>query len=265
MNQGTISGLRIYPIKSFGGVELATTGVERRGLRFDRRWMLVDSEGMFLTQRSDTRLALFRIKIDDDGLILSHPGTGTRHVPYKPTGERRSVQVWKSVCEGVQVSAELDEWFADLLNQQCSLVYMPDDSLRETSREFTQEGDIVGFADAFPILVLGESSMAGLNEKLEMPLPVNRFRPNIIVSGWEPHAEDGWARLQVSDVSLRFAKKCGRCSVTATDQDTGEVGVEPLKTLATYRKDGFNVMFGAYYVPEREGPISVGHSIQGIA
>jgi len=262
MSKASVSGLFSYPIKSFGGFALSISAVERRGLRHDRRWMLVDANGLFMTQRTDRRLALFRTAIDEDCIRVSNPSGEWRHVPLDPSGVARTVQVWKDRCDAVQVSDDLDAWFSACLDQPCSLVYMPDDSVRATNAEFTQPGDIVGFADAFPILVISEASLESLNSKLDKSLPMNRFRPNIVVSGWGPHEEDGFSELHVGGLVLRAAKQCGRCSVTATNQETGEVGVEPLRTLATYRQSGNNVQFGAYFVPESAGRIEVGQSIE---
>ena len=224
MDQAVISRLFTYPVKSLGGVVLQQSEVEFRGLRHDRRWMLVDAEGVFMTQRTDTRLALFRTAIESDGLRLQNHTEESILAPYSPTGDRQSVRVWRDIVDAIQVSPEVDMWFSDSLGQQCSLVFMPDDSVRQTSLEFTREGDRVGFADAFPILVIGEASLEDLNNRLELELPMNRFRGNIIVRGWEPYAEDGCQRLSIGGLVLRAAKRCGRCSVTATNQDTGEVG-----------------------------------------
>lgn len=262
MDQAVISRLFIYPVKSLGGVELQQSEVEFRGLRHDRRWMLVDAEGVFMTQRTDTRLALFRTAIESDGIRLKNHAGESILAPYSPNGDRQSVRVWRDVVEALQVSPEVDKWFSDSLGQRCSLVYMPDDSMRQTSLDFTREGDRVGFADAFPILVIGEASLIDLNSRLEVELPMNRFRGNIIVQGWEPYAEDRWQRLSVGGLELRAAKRCGRCSVTATNQDTGEVGVEPLRTLAEYRRTDKNVFFGAYFVPEGEGSIQTGDEVR---
>jgi hypothetical protein len=262
MFEATISGLRVYPVKSLGGVELSESAVEKRGLKHDRRWMLVDEDGVFLSQRSDPRLALFRVEIAETGLRLSSPFGDPLLVPYEPSGSMRMVKVWRTDCESVQVCADLDEWFSDHLERSCSLVYMPDSSKRATNPEYTLDGDIVGFADAYPILVIGESSLADLNEKLKTPLPMNRFRPNIIVRESGAFAEDDWRSLSIGDLKLRYAKNCGRCSITTIDQETGEAGVEPLRTLAGYRLSAQSVQFGAYFVPEDEGWIRVGQPMQ---
>lgn len=254
----TISDLYVYPVKSVGGVRLGSSAIGKRGLHRDRRWMIVDQDGLFMTQRSDTRLALFRTDISDDGLLLTNATGECRCVPYLPEGDARQVRVWRDTCDAVQVSAAIDEWLSDTLGQKCSLVYMPNESIRATNPEFTEPGDIVGFADAYPVLVIGAASLEELNSRLATPLPINRFRPNIVVSASTPYEEDTWARLQIGEVSMRAAKQCGRCSVTATDQDTGVVGVEPLRTLATYRLSGKTVQFGAYFVPVETGTIHVG-------
>lgn len=259
-----ISGLFVYPVKSFGGISLNESLVEGRGLQHDRRWMLVNDSGEFMTQRTDTRLALFRTQITHDGLIISDPNSSEIEVPFTLAGAVRTVSVWKDTVEAVQVSEGIDDWFSARLDQRCSLVYMPDSTVRQPNLEYSVEGDRVGFADAFPILVIGEASLADLNGRLEEDLPMNRFRGNIIVSGWEPFEEDRFESLQIGNLKLRAVKPCGRCSVTATNQETGEVGIEPLKTLATYRRGEKNVLFGAYFIPENEAQISVGDCIQSI-
>jgi uncharacterized protein YcbX len=138
---------------------------------------------------------------------------------------------------------------------------MPDESLRATNPSYTRPGDIVGFADAYPVLLISDASLGQLNSKLDSPLPMNRFRPNVVVSGWRAHEEDEFAGIRIGELGFRAAKRCGRCSVTTTDQDTGKVGVEPLRTLAKYRLSDQSVQFGAYFVPETGGSIRVGDAI----
>ena len=261
MGDITVSGLRIYPIKSFGGISLEISIVERSGLQHDRKWMLVDQDGRFMSQRSDTRLALFRLHLAPGGFTVSRPDSEQCFVPFETTGQKRLVSVWKSECEALQVSEEVDQWFSDYLNQKCSLVTMPESFQRQTSLDYTQPGDHTGFADAFQVLVAGEASLEDLNSKLSTPVPMNRFRPNIVICGSSPFEEDTWNGFELGGVPFRFAKICGRCAVTATNQETGEVGVEPLKTLAAYRKFDSNVYFGAYFVPENGGEIRVGQKL----
>lgn len=262
MQKVAITILKIYPIKSFAGFETDSSSVGKRGLSHDRRWMLVDREGVFMTQRSDTRLALFRTEMAEFGLRIVSPDGDRCVAPFIPEGEACKVQVWKSGCDAVRVSSEIDRWLSVKLEKECSLVYMPETSIRETHRDYTLAGDIVGFADAFPVLVISEESLNDLNARLDEALPMNRFRPNIVLSGTSPFGEDGWTRMQIGSLKFRFAKTCGRCSVTATNQETGEVGVEPLKTLAKYRLVGKSVQFGAYFVPEGDGVIRVGDTVE---
>ncbi len=265
MLDGTISGLRIYPIKSMGGIELHSAVVEKRGLQHDRRWMLVDADGVFMTQRTDTRLALFRLEEVVQGIQVKDPAGDYCVLPYEASGESVNVTVWKSVCEAQIVSSEVSEWFSDSLGKKCALVHMPENSVRPSHADYSKDGDIVAFSDAFQILVISEASLADLNGRLEVPLPFDRFRPNMILKGTGAFAEDFWQGIQIGSLRLRFAKQCGRCSVTATNQQTGEVGTEPLKTLATYRLAGQNVQFGSYFVPDTMGQINVGDQIQAIS
>ena len=261
MAEATILGLHIYPVKSLGGISLSESAVERRGLLHDRRWILADGEGMFMTQRSSPRLALFRTAIDADGLRIISPSGQVLSVPLAAAGPGRSVRVWKDEIEGLLVSEEVDAWLTRELGTNCSLLYMDDDTIRPTNPEFTQPGDIVGFADAYPILVISEASLAALNARLDEPLPMNRFRPNIVLAGCLPHAEDECSRLRMGDLTLRAAKQCARCAVTTTDQATAEVGVEPLRTLAKYRLRDQKIYFGAYFVPEQAGVLTVGQPV----
>jgi len=214
-----------------------------------------------MTQRSDTRLALFRTQLEADGLRILREGFESVKVPFEPQGAARMATVWRDNVEAVQACQEADDWITDILGTRCSLVYMPESTHRQTYLDFTQPGDIVGFADAFQVLVIGEASLADLNSRLEDPLPINRFRGNVILTGSAPFEEDTWPRIEIGGIPFRAAKKCGRCSVTATNQDTGEIGVEPLRTLAQYRQDGKAVMFGAYFVPEASGEIGVGDAV----
>lgn len=256
-----VASLHIYPIKSLGGLALASSEVEPRGLRLDRRWMLVDEEGVFLSQRTIERMALFRVRVADSGLVVTGPSGGRIEVPYVPARERLAVRVWQSEVEAIRVSDEADAWFMAEMGRSARLVYMPDETIRATHPDFSQPGDHVGFADALPVLVAGEASLADLNARLEAPIPMNRFRANIIVAGSEPYAEDEWPGFTLGGIRFRHAKTCGRCRVTTTDQETAVVGKEPLRTLATYRRRENSVIFGTYYIPESTGRVAVGEEL----
>ena len=257
-----VASLHIYPIKSLGGVAVSSSEVEPRGLRHDRRWMLVDEEGVFLSQRTIERMALFRTRFTPTGLQVAGPDGAVIDVPLSPEGEELEVRVWNSTVLARRVSDETDAWFSAQMEQSARLVYMPNETIRPTHPDFTSPGDHVGFADAFPVLVAGTASLEDLNSRLDALIPMNRFRPNIVVEGAAPYAEDEWAGFALNSVRYRRAKRCGRCRVTTTDQETAVVGVEPLRTLATYRKEGNNVVFGTYYVPESVGSVGVGQELE---
>ena len=239
-----ISEINIYPIKSLKGISLESAVVDARGLENDRRWMLTDRDGNFYTQRKFPRMALISVWIEDGGIGVAADGYGEAFIPRLPEiRNRQTVTVWNSKCEGEVHSPVLNEWFSDVLEMDCQLVYMPDDTRRSVTERFDRGGDIVSFADGYPLTVIGEESLADLNrrimeadESIRTPLPMNRFRPNLVVSGSEAFAEDDWAKIRVGDSVFRATKPCARCVMTTVEQSKGEYsGPEPLKTLATYR------------------------------
>ena len=264
----TISALNVYPVKGLKGIALEEARCTELGIEHDRRWMVVDREGEFVSQREHPRMATVWTEIGNGALSLSAPDVGEVQVPLRPDSTRKfRVQVWSSRCDAVAVSHDADEWLSDYLGFHCTLVYMPDDSKRYSNPEFGGEGKRVGFADGYAYLLVGEASLADLNAKLKAKghpaLPMNRFRPNIVVSGASAFAEDKWHDLTMGDALLRVAKPCARCQVTTTDQATGEVrGPEPLATLATYREGPSGVRFGMNLVTIREGMIRVGDAVE---
>ncbi|MBX3110536.1 MAG: MOSC domain-containing protein [Fimbriimonadaceae bacterium] len=256
----TVASVHLYPVKGMRGIDLAESVVGPRGLEGDRRWMLVGEDGRFISQRSHPRLCLFRTELRDGRLSLRAPDGAGMEVPT-PEGGPLDVTVWEDTCRATHVSREVDAWLTGHLGLPVRLVYMPDETVRPCSRQYTQPGDHVGFADAFPVLVASTSSLDDLNSRLDQPLPMNRFRPNIVVAGVAPFEEDTWPGFELGGVRFRAAKRCGRCAVTTTDQDTAEVGVEPLRTLAGYRHEGRAVYFGNYFVPEGSGRLAVGQTL----
>ena len=241
-----ISEINIYPIKSLKGISVEAATVEERGLQYDRRWMLTDAEGKFLTQREVPQMATLSVWFEEDGVGLGVAADrfGEVFVPFEPdTGERQQVTIWQSTCAGVIYGAALNEWFSDVLATNCQLVYMPDDSRRNVRQMFNKNDDIVSFADGYPLMALSEATLEDLNRRLletdksvRTPLPMNRFRPNIVISGSKSFAEDDWQRISIGDAIFRTTKPCERCAITTVDQSNGEfTGKEPLKTLASYR------------------------------
>ncbi len=231
-----ISAINIYPIKSLKGIALDSATVEERGLRNDRRWMLTTPDGMFFTQREFPRMALISVWIEDGGLGVAADRFGEAFIPFEPTGKKQQVTIWQSVCEGEIYGGALNEWFSDVLETNCQLVYMPDNSRRNVNERFNKNDDVVSFADGYPLLVMSEASLDDLNSRLDEPLPMNRFRPNLVISGSTPYAEDNWSEVGVGEAVFRSTKPCERCVITTVDQAKGAfAGKEPLKTLASYR------------------------------
>jgi uncharacterized protein YcbX len=257
-----LTALNIYPIKSTKGIALAESDVDEFGLRYDRRWMVIDGAGQFLSQRSHPRLALVVPSIQGDKLRVDGPGMPTLELPLHPSSAVTTrVTVWDDVCSASWVGESAAAWFSELLEYACSLVHMAEDAVRPANPVFAPSGSRVSFADGFPFLLISEESLADLNRRLAEPLPMNRFRPNLVVAGGEPYDEDRWTRLEIGGIRFQVVKPCGRCVVTTTDQNTGERGKEPLRTLATYRKRDGEVMFGQNVVHESLGRLCVGDRV----
>ena len=288
-----ISEMNLYPIKSLKGISIDRSPLEKRGLQYDRRWMLTDPDGMFLTQREVPRLATISVSIDVSGVRVGKDGFEPLDIPFEPDlGDRIQVTVWNSQLIGEAYRGKVSEWFSEVIKRSCKLVRMPDHAKRHLSSPFDSGSDVVSFADDFPLLLIGEASLYELNERIVNSngseqnesgegtggrLQMNRFRPNLVVSGTASFEEDNWARVRIGEVEFRVAKSCARCVVTTIDQVKGESGgKEPLKTLATFRKakdifpesfEGFgfgpnDVLFGENLIPELDGgTIAVGDEI----
>lgn len=256
-----VSGLWVYPIKSCRGVPVASWRVERRGLDEDRRWMLVDARGKFVTQREEPRLAPVSVTFDGGALAVSAPGRDGIEVPRRiDQGSRIQVTIWRSSCEAL-VFDPGSRWFSELLDTEVRLVHMPDDVERAVNPDYGRAGDVVSFADGFPVLLVSEESLAGLNARLGVPVEMRRFRPNLVVKGASPHAEDEWRRFRVGLVRFRGAKPSSRCVLTTRDPDTGVAGKEPLATLSSYRARDGQVYFGMNVTPDSTGELHVGDEL----
>jgi len=253
----------VYPLKSCRAVALRSAKLEPRGLPNDRRWMIVDDAGRFLTQRTEPRLALVDVAIDPTALWLSAPGAPSLRVPRVADGRaRRRVQVWRDEVDAIDCGEAAAAWTSAWLGRPTMLVFMPDDVERRVNPKYAQPHDIVGFADGFPFLLASTSSLDDVNARLHRPVPMERFRPNIVVEGSQAWAEDGWKRIGMGPVAvLRVAKPCERCAITTVDQRTAESGVEPLRTLATFRTSGNAVLFAQNCLLETPGTIAVGDQV----
>ena len=264
-----LSEINIYPIKSLGGISLKNSVVENRGLQFDRRWMLVNEKNSFLTQRDFPQMATIGVEITADGLAVSSENK-TLEITFQPdTNEMASVKIWSSRCRAQIYGEKINDWFSGILQTNCKLVLMPEQSVRKVNYFYAvHREDAVSFADGYPILIAGENSLADLNSRLDPPVPMNRFRPNFVVSGAEAFAEDGWKQIKIGTTIFHVVKPCGRCVITTIDQTSGEKhGIEPLKTLASYRIPKRSIkkkiLFGQNLIAENTGEVlNVGDKIE---
>jgi uncharacterized protein YcbX len=259
----TLRGIHCYPIKSAAGLTADRWEVDRFGLRHDRRWMLVDPKGRLITQRERPGLALIRPSIRGETLLVEGPGMASLELPLRPRpAVRTMVQVWDDSCSAAWLGPEAAAWFSQVLDTPCSLVYMPEDTVRPIAHASAPPDGRVSFADAFPFLLLSEESLAELNRRLPAPLPMNRFRPNLVIAGGEPHEEDRLGSFHIGGIGFRVAKPCARCVLTTVDQATGRRGREPLRTLATYRREGGAVLFGQNLAHRGTGELRVGEVLR---
>jgi uncharacterized protein YcbX len=259
-----VSNLIYYPIKACRGVEVESACVERMGLEHDRRMMVVTLQGEFLTQREYPRFALVTPKLSDGMLELSAPNYESIQVGLQTSGTPWPVNVWKSKgVHAIDQGEEAAQWFSDWLGTAVRLVHFADGYLRHINESYAANPDNhTGFADGYPILLTSEGGLQDLNSRLESPIPMNRFRPNLVVRGCEPFAEDTWNRIRIGDVELAVVKPCARCEVTTIDKDTLERSKEPLKTLGQYRKHKLGAIFGQNVIPLNEGRIRLGMDVK---
>ena len=262
-----VTALHVYPVKSCAGVALARAEVGPRGIRHDREWLVARADsGEMLTQRELPRLALIRPTLAGDALRLEAPGMPPLEVPARRVGEGagREIVVWKDACRAVDQGDEAGAWLGDVLGMGCRLLRMADDAVRRVNPRYaTGPKDQVGFADGYPLLLTSQESLAELNRRLPAPLPMDRFRPNVVVAGGgAPFAEDGWGRVRIGPLGFAVAKACVRCAVTTVDQAAGAFGgKEPLRTLARFRRGAGGVRFGQLLIQEAEGEIAVGDRV----
>lgn len=261
MTDVRLTGLHVYPVKSARGIALAEAELDDFGIRHDRRWMIVDDGGRMITQREDPRLALITTRFagaGPDRLILDAPDVGELALPLAPPdGPPLRVGIWRDAVRATVVEAATG-WLGDYLGAPRRLVYMPDGAFRRIDARYSPARRRVSFADGYPFLLISAEALDELNRRLDAPLPMNRFRPSLVVRGAGAHAEDGWRRVRIGDVVFDVVKPCARCVITTTNQATGERGKEPLRTLATYRKRRGKVMFGQNLIHDRPARLRIG-------
>ncbi len=259
-----VSALHVYPVKSCRGAALESAEVVERAIRHDRRFMVVRPDGALLTQRQEPRMALIEVAVDDDALTLDVAGQESCRIETRAVGPSRRVEVWGSPCEVVDQGDVVATWLSEYLGTPARLVAMSGGYRRPLREPLPREFDgRLSFADAAPLLVVGAASLDDLNRRLGEPVPMNRFRPNVVIAGAAPYAEDTWGRIRIGDIELVRLIPCGRCAVTTIDQATGAGGQEPLRTLASYRpQTAFGVPFGSYYGHVGTGPLRVGDAVE---
>jgi uncharacterized protein len=272
MGNAQLLSIHVHPVKAFRGLAPREAEVEPWGLAGDRRWALVDDGGKVLTQRQQPRLAQAAAELlPGGGVVLSAPGMDPLTVPVPESAETITLDIFGDKVEGVPAAeAAAHAWCSEYLGVRTRLVHMDDPATRRpVEPEYALPGETVTFADGYPLLLVSAASLDALNSLIsegphaaEGPLPMNRFRPNVVVGGTDAWAEDGWSLLAIGDVTFRVAKTCGRCVVTTTDQATGVRGKEPLRTLGRHRHFGSKLVFGQNLVPRSRGTIRVGDPVR---
>ena len=261
-----LSEIYIYPVKSLGGIRLNFANITTRGLENDRRFMLVDENGRFLSQREHPQLAIFQTKIEGDFLKITHKKTGqilSINLSSNSQLTPLTVTIWDDETAAIEVSTEASLWFTQIVGIPTRLVYMPEESHRKTDAQYSLTGkEITSFSDGYPILIIGQSSLDDLNSRLENQVNINRFRPNFVFTEGKPFEEEAWHEFSIGNIRFFGVKPCARCIMTTIDQETGEKkGKEPLLTLNKYRKAGNKILFGQNVLINQLGTVSVGDDV----
>ena len=262
MREVKLTQIWIYPIKSLGGISLLSAQVLGKGLRFDRRRMLVDDTNTAITQRVYPKMALFKTSISNEHLHVKFGDSNLKiSLEERDLSRPLDVTIWNDRVKAFEVGGAQSDWFAEMLGIRCKLVFFPEENERPVDPRYHVNAENVSLADAYPFMTIGQSSLDDLNSKLQEPLPMNRFRPNFVFEGGEPYEEDQWRNLSIGDVRFAGVKMCDRCVMTTVNQITAEKGIEPLKTLATYRNWDNKIYFGRNLVALDHGVVNVGDRI----
>ena len=262
MNDLSISALYYYPVKSLAGVPLKIAEIDALGIQHDRRWMVVDDSGRFVTQRQHPQMALIQPLMDGDQLRLSHALYGAIEVDT-PSEEAVPVSVWNSEVKAFSCGKKIDAWLSEVLGFSCHLVYFSEQSERQIDTQYAKEGDQVAFADGFPLLVVTEATLEALNAELPMPVPMQRFRPNIVLKGAFSKQEHQWQTLLINDCIIDLVKPCSRCVMTTVDHQRGiRTSHEPFATLKTFNNIDGKPIFGINGMCRKNGVIHIGDAVE---
>jgi uncharacterized protein YcbX len=258
-----ISELHIYPVKGAAGVAVPSVGLDAFGMSGDRRFMIFDENGMFMTQRECPSLTLPQVELEPDSLVLRSAQAGEVRVAREPvTGEAVRVRVWNDDVDAIDAGDVAASMISAHLQMPVRLVYMPDDSVRPVDPDYGLASDRVSFVDGFPLLLITQESLDALNARLTEPLTMLRFRPNVVVAKAAPHAEDTWRRIRLGTVNCDVVKPCARCATTTVDPGTALRGKEPLRTLHSYRAWNRKVWFGQNVIHRGAGEVCVGDIVE---
>lgn len=263
----TLASIHIYPLKSCAPLALNSAHVEARGLEHDRRWMVVDERGKFVTGRQHPRLTLIRANPDGNALLLRAPGMPDLRLAVPAHAPRDDVEVWGSHVDASIADAAANAWIGAFLGIPARFAHMDDACRRAVDPDHSRPGDIVSFADGYPLLAISQAALDSLNEKLVRPVPMLRFRPSIVVDGVAAHAEDHWRRVRIGSIEFDVVKPCIRCVFTTVDFERGEFDPsgEPLRTLLTYRRTPKGVSFGQNLIPRSTGTLGIGDAVEVLA
>jgi uncharacterized protein YcbX len=260
-----VSEINIFPIKSCRGFSVPQAEVEARGLAGDRRYMLVDANGKFLTQRENPHMALIAVHATRDGYRVEAPGQPPLTIPHAlALGAESQVRIWRDTVPATLAGEDINIWFSQYLGFACGLVYMADNQHRPVSNEAAEFDDEVSFADGAPLLLISTGSLADLNGRLAEPVTMTRFRPNLVVEAPTPFIEDSWRSIAIGSAEFAVAWQCSRCILPTIDPETGvkHPRQEPLETLRSYRRVGPKVMFGQNLIPRKRGTVHVGDTVR---
>jgi uncharacterized protein YcbX len=258
-----LSQIFVYPIKSARGIAVGETFVDTSGPLQDRRWMLVDSDGLFLSQRRLPQMALLSPHFEGDQLIVEAPSMPPLTIePWAGEGDWVPVRLWQDQLCLPHPNRGYSEWFSSYLGQPCRLVHLPPTVVRPVEPPYHHSGWRVSLADGYPLLLMTQASLDGLNKRLPTPVTVERFRPNLVITGAAAHAEDDWSRAQIGSVEIAIVKPCARCSIVLVNPETGERGIEPLQTLARYRRKPQKVCFAQNALVITPGLLRTGLPVQ---
>lgn len=262
MHHPVLSELYVYPVKSLAGIKVSTWSVTAKGFLHDRKWMLIDRNNHFLSQRQLPKMALIKTHLTDSELILSTASSDQIVLPLDPiTGHNVITQIWHDCCLAKSTSTQVDQWLSDFLGIQCRLVYQPNEVFRPVDPLYSKPTDQLNFSDGFPFLILSKASLATLNSEMRLQLDIQRFRPNLVIAQCSPYAEDSWREIRINQIHFRLPKPCSRCRVPTIHPETAETGKEPLKTLNRFRKWNKRVYFGQNALHNESGTLSIGNKV----